>query len=97
MAYSGVKSQAKYKTVTGIQYGGIEMSDKTYEIGVVCGNCGFKGKTSIPKGKLVKEAACPKCGNKEAVWWIQQTRSSDEAPTLFLRCTKCKHAWREYG
>ena len=40
------------------------MSDETYEIGVVCGNCDFKGKTSIPKGKLVKDAPCPKCGNK---------------------------------
>jgi hypothetical protein len=40
------------------------MSQGTYEIAVVCGNCDFKGKTSIPKGKLVKEAACPKCGNK---------------------------------
>lgn len=43
------------------------------------------------------KAECPKCGHLEAVWWIQQTRSSDEAPTLFLRCTKCKHSWREYG
>jgi len=40
------------------------MSDKTYQMSVVCGNCDFKGKTSIPKGKLVKNAACPKCGNK---------------------------------
>jgi hypothetical protein len=64
MAYIGVKSQAKNRAAAGIQYGGIEMSDKTYEIGVVCGNCGFKGKTSIPKGKLVKQAPCPRCGNK---------------------------------
>ena len=40
------------------------MSDETYQITVVCENCDFKGKTSIPKGKLVKDAACPKCGNK---------------------------------
>jgi DNA-directed RNA polymerase subunit M len=33
----------------------------------------------------------------KTTWWIQQTRSSDEAPTLFLRCTKCRHSWREYG
>jgi DNA-directed RNA polymerase subunit M len=52
-----------------------------------------KNEECLPRTKVV----CPKCGNKEAVWWIQQTRSSDEAPTLFLRCTKCKHAWREYG
>jgi len=40
------------------------MSDETYQTSVVCENCDFKGKTSIPKGKLVKDAACPKCGNK---------------------------------
>jgi DNA-directed RNA polymerase subunit M len=52
-----------------------------------------KNEEYLPKTKVV----CPKCSHKEAVWWIQQTRSSDEAPTLFLRCTKCKHSWREYG
>ncbi len=41
-------------------------------------------------------AECPKCGNKEAYWWMVQTRAADEAATRFLRCTKCKHTWREY-
>ncbi len=52
-----------------------------------------KNEEALPKTK----ADCPKCSNKEAYWWIQQTRSADEAPTLFLRCAKCKHSWREYG
>ncbi len=41
---------------------------------------------------------CPKCGNERAYWWLIQTRSADEAPTQFFRCTngKCKHTWREY-
>ncbi len=39
---------------------------------------------------------CPKCGNKEAYYWLIQTRSSDEPPTQFFRCTACKHVWREY-
>ena len=42
------------------------------------------------------EAECAKCGNKKAYWFVQQTRSSDEPPTRFYRCTKCKHTWREY-
>ncbi len=52
-----------------------------------------KNEEYLPKTKTT----CPKCGNKEAIWWIQQTRSADEAPTLFLRCTQCKYSWREYG
>jgi DNA-directed RNA polymerase subunit M len=52
-----------------------------------------KSEEALPKTKIT----CPKCSNKEAVWWVQQTRSVDEAPTLFFRCTKCKHSWREYG
>ena len=52
-----------------------------------------KSEEALPKTKT----KCSKCGNLEAYWWIQQTRSADEAPTLFLRCVKCKHSWREYG
>ena len=39
---------------------------------------------------------CPKCDNNEAFWWMQQTRSADEPPTRFYKCTKCNHTWREY-
>jgi len=39
------------------------VSDETYQESVVCGNCDFKGKVVILKGKLVGEATCPKCGN----------------------------------
>ncbi len=48
---------------------------------------------TLPKTKVL----CPSCNHNEAVWWVQQTRSADEAPTVFYRCTKCKHSWREYG
>ncbi len=37
---------------------------------------------------------CPKCGNKQARWWIVQTDSGDEPSTQFFRCTKCMHTWR---
>jgi DNA-directed RNA polymerase subunit M len=46
----------------------------------------------MPKTKVV----CPKCGNLEAFWWMQQTRSADEATTRFFRCTRCGNVWREY-
>ncbi|MCK5177187.1 MAG: transcription factor S [Candidatus Aenigmarchaeota archaeon] len=45
--------------------------------------------------KLKKK--CESCGNGEAYWWSQQTRSSDEPETRFYRCTKCKKTWREYS
>ena len=43
------------------------------------------------------ESKCPKCSNNEAYYWIVQTRSADEPPTRFYKCTKCKHVWREYS
>ncbi len=42
-------------------------------------------------------AECSKCGNKEAFFWTVQTRSADEPPTRFYKCTKCGHIWREYS
>ena len=39
---------------------------------------------------------CPKCGNTEAYWYMQQTRGGDEPQTKFLKCTKCGYSWREY-
>ena len=39
---------------------------------------------------------CPKCGNDQAYYWSVQTRSSDEAETMFFKCCKCEHQWRQY-
>jgi DNA-directed RNA polymerase subunit M len=39
---------------------------------------------------------CPKCGNNLAYVWQVQTRGADEGSTLFFRCTKCNHTFREY-
>lgn len=49
--------------------------------------------TTLPTIKI----ECPKCGNNEAMWWFLQTRSGDEPPTQFYRCTKCNHTWRSYS
>lgn len=43
------------------------------------------------------EITCPECENNEAYWWLQQTRSVDEPPTRFYKCTKCGNTWREYS
>lgn len=40
---------------------------------------------------------CPKCGNKIAYFWTQQTRGADEPETRFFKCTKCNYTWREYS
>lgn len=45
----------------------------------------------------ITKAECPKCHNDEAYFWEVQTRAADEPPTKFLKCTKCKHIWRDYS
>lgn len=44
----------------------------------------------------ITKEQCDKCGNKDAYYWDLQTRASDEPPTRFFKCTKCKTTWREY-
>lgn len=51
-----------------------------------------EGISEFPTTKTI----CPKCENGLAYWWMQQTRSADEPPTLFYKCTKCGYAWRSY-
>jgi len=43
------------------------------------------------------DAKCDKCGNDRAYYWEIQTRASDEPPTRFFKCTKCKFTWRDYS
>ena len=47
----------------------------------------------LPSTKIM----CPECEYGEANWWMQQTRSADEPPTIFYKCKKCGHRWRSYG
>ena len=48
------------------------------------------------EGTEVKE--CPDCHeNRMVIQWQVQTRSADEAPTTFYKCTYCSHTWRDYG
>ncbi|MFH0875572.1 MAG: transcription factor S [archaeon] len=37
---------------------------------------------------------CRKCGGKEAVYWLVQTRRSDEPPTRFFKCKSCRRVWK---
>ncbi|MFB6265746.1 MAG: transcription factor S [Candidatus Nanohaloarchaea archaeon] len=48
------------------------------------------------ENRPVTDEECEECGNDEAYWWTEQTRSADEPPTRFYRCTECGHTWREY-
>lgn len=74
-----------------------ELSKKDYEV-----KEDIKANDNvIEKGEDVNtlpttKAVCPQCGHTEASWWLQQTRSADEAETRFFKCLECGHTWREY-
>lgn len=36
---------------------------------------------------------CRRCGSSEVSWDQKQTRSADEASTVFCTCTKCNNRW----
>ena len=36
---------------------------------------------------------CRRCGSSEVTWEEKQTRSADEAATLFCVCATCKNRW----
>jgi len=62
-------------------------------------------KNEIPVVDITKEkeklstidVECPKCGERGAIWWLQQTRAADEPSTRFFKCIHCGHVWREYA
>ncbi|GKT34763.1 DNA-directed RNA polymerase subunit/transcription factor S like protein [Aduncisulcus paluster] len=41
------------------------------------------------------KADCPSCGHDTAFYLTVQIRSADEPSTIFFRCAKCGHNWRE--
>ena len=43
----------------------------------------------------VTPATCTKCSNDRAYTWSKQMRGSDEPETIFFKCTKCGHSWRQ--
>jgi len=65
----------------------IKKQDKKKDVVVIEDN-----EPSLP----MTDKECPKCHHLRAYWWLIQTRSSDEPPTQFFKCLKCRHTWREY-
>ena len=50
-----------------------------------------------PRRNPTMERYCKRCDeNTVTEYWQIQTRSADESPTRFYRCTKCKLTQREY-
>mmetsp|Transcript_37516 Transcript_37516/g.52072 ORF Transcript_37516/g.52072 Transcript_37516/m.52072 type:complete len:109 (-) Transcript_37516:714-1040(-) len=41
------------------------------------------------------EATCPKCDHGQAYFIQIQIRSADEPMTIFYKCCKCDHTWKE--
>jgi DNA-directed RNA polymerase subunit M/transcription elongation factor TFIIS len=45
-------------------------------------------------GRITEEFRCPKCGKHKAYMNELQTRSADEAMTIFLQCVFCSKRWK---
>lgn len=51
---------------------------------------------SEKESKLSKiQINCVKCDGSEAYFFQMQTRSADEASTIFYKCVKCNHTWKD--
>ena len=53
----------------------------------------------IDEDKEIEDApeipiVCWNCGHRGVMYWMQQMRRSDEPPTRFYRCKKCRKTWR---
>ena len=54
-------------------------------------------ETQTDSTKPTKVIYCNACKkNQKVSFWMIQTRSADESPTRFFRCTVCGETWREY-
>ena len=54
----------------------------------------FRGEED--ESRPTTQVTCPRCGNDEAYWHLEQTRAADESETRFFECTECGYKWREY-
>lgn len=77
--------------------GAVKVKEKDY----ITTEEGGRGEVTVieeatDQGLPTTKAKCPECGNNEAYWYMQQTRSADESETRFYICTECDHKWRGY-
>ena len=52
----------------------------------------YEALDDVSVQKIVR---CRRCGSGEVTWEEKQTRSADEAATLYCLCTKCGQRWVE--
>ena len=74
---------------------GYKSTEKPTIIEKVVGSKDIEIMEEIETMPLV-DARCDKCDHTKAYHWSLQTRASDEPETMFYKCQKCKHTWREY-
>lgn len=49
----------------------------------------------IDFGQATNQYRCMKCGGNKTTYYTMQTRSADEAETLFITCLNCGKRWRK--
>ena len=54
-------------------------------------------ESKVDSTKPKEDMYCANCKKIQKVsFWMIQTRSADESPTRFFRCSECGETWREY-
>ena len=54
-----------------------------------------KKETKAPENKRNSLFICKICKSDDVVWFQKQTRSADEAMTVFLECRQCFAKWKQ--
>ena len=54
----------------------------------------LRGSDTDPEAAMTDLFLCIKCRNRKCTYMERQTRSADEATTVFVKCLVCHHSWK---
>ncbi len=89
----GYKEEVKDDRIVTVYSRSVKIKHTPKEKIIVVDDSKVPRTASLLKGVV----RCPKCGSDEVYVWMVQTRSADEPPTRFYKCSRCGYTWREYA